>query len=181
MTLSYANKAARTTAFLGLGSNLAAPLTQLTRALREVEEIRDVSLKRVSSFYETAPVGMLDQPNFVNAVAEIETTLSAPQLLKAILDIEAAHARVRVERNGPRTLDIDILLFGDEVLASEGLSVPHPRMHERAFVLIPLVEVRPDAVIPGHGLARACLARCDARGVWRADDRAAPPRQAGST
>lgn len=161
----------RVTAFLGLGSNLEQPLLQLTRALQAIEEIRGVRLVRVSSFYETAPVGLVDQPNFVNAVAEIEAALSPRALLTALLDIEAAHARVRTVKNGPRTLDLDILLYGDGVFHESNLTIPHPRMHERAFVLVPLAEIRPDAVIPGHGTAAQLLRRCDCRGVRQVGER----------
>jgi 2-amino-4-hydroxy-6-hydroxymethyldihydropteridine diphosphokinase len=165
MSADHNHAAPRVTAYLGLGSNLAEPLWQLTRALQAIEEIRDVRLTRVSSFYETAPVGMVNQPNFVNAVAEIDTTLSPRALLAALLEIEAAQARVRTVKNGPRTLDLDILLYGDQRIHEEALAIPHPRMHQRAFVLVPLAEVRPDVMIPGHGTASALLAQCDCRGV----------------
>lgn len=161
----------RVTAFLGLGSNLEQPLLQLTRALRAIEEIRGVRLTRVSSFYETAPVGLVDQPNFVNAVAEVETTLLPRTLLTALLDIEAAHARVRTVKNGPRTLDLDILLYGDGEFHESNLSIPHPRMHERAFVLVPLAEIRPDAVIPGRGTVAELARQCDRRGVRQVGER----------
>jgi 2-amino-4-hydroxy-6-hydroxymethyldihydropteridine diphosphokinase len=170
MSAAHDHAGPRVTAYLGLGSNLAEPLRQLARALQAIEEIRGVRLTRVSSFYETAPVGMVDQPNFVNAVAEIDTTLSPRALLTALLEIETTQARVRTVKNGPRTLDLDILLYGDQLIHEDALAIPHPRMHERAFVLVPLAEVRPDVMIPGHGSASALLQRCDCRGVRRAGE-----------
>jgi 2-amino-4-hydroxy-6-hydroxymethyldihydropteridine diphosphokinase len=157
----------RTTAFIGMGSNLERPVRQLASAIEAILEIPDVSLKKVSSFYETAPVGIIDQPNFVNAVAEIETTLMPGALLKQLLNIEAAHARVRTTRNGPRTLDLDILLYGDVEIRDDVLTIPHPRMHERAFVLVPLAEIAPDVQIPGHGSVARLLSKLDTKEVKR--------------
>jgi 2-amino-4-hydroxy-6-hydroxymethyldihydropteridine diphosphokinase len=114
-------------------------------------------LKR-SSLYRTKPVGYLDQPEFVNAVAQLETRLGPRELLDALLEIERRHARVRSFRNAPRTLDLDVLLYDEVISADPELILPHPRMHERGFVLVPLCEIAPDCVIPGKGVV-AELAR----------------------
>lgn len=156
------------TVFLGLGSNLEQPLVQLARALRAVHEIPGTAMVRVSSFYDTAPVGLADQPNFVNAVAELQTTLSPHSLLKHLLNIEAEQYRIRdanTLRNGPRTLDLDILLFGHLQIDEPELTIPHPRMHQRAFVLWPLAEIAPELEIPGHGYVLELLLALDVSGV----------------
>jgi 2-amino-4-hydroxy-6-hydroxymethyldihydropteridine diphosphokinase len=102
-------------------------------------------------------VGYADQPDFINAVAQVDSGLTADQLLDELLRVESAHGRLRSFANAPRTLDLDLLLYGDEACATPRLTLPHPRMHERAFVLKPLLEIAPDAVIPGRGPAAACL------------------------
>jgi 2-amino-4-hydroxy-6-hydroxymethyldihydropteridine diphosphokinase len=122
-----------------------------------------------SSLYRTAPVGKLDQPDFVNAVALLATALSPRELLEELLAMEARHGRVRGERNGPRTLDLDVLLWGDRVIYEPGLEVPHARMHERAFVLLPLAEISPGVVIPGRGSVDELAARFGNRSVRRID------------
>lgn len=156
---------ARATVFLGLGSNLAQPLVQLSRALREIHEIPNTSLVRVSSFYDTVPVGLAEQPNFVNAVAELQTQLNPSELLNHLIEIEAAHQRVRTVRDGPRTLDLDILLYDDTCMNEPMLTIPHPRMHERAFVLWPLAEIAPELAIPGRGYVLELLMALDVSGV----------------
>jgi 2-amino-4-hydroxy-6-hydroxymethyldihydropteridine diphosphokinase len=158
-----------TVAYVGLGANLGDPRRQLEQALRELDELPDTRVRASSSFYRSAPVGYTDQPDFVNAVAELETRLSAKRLLAGLQAIEGRHGRSRSFANAPRTLDLDLLLFGDERLAAPGLSVPHPRMHERAFVLMPLVEIAPDAAIPGQGMARDLLERCRSQAVQKID------------
>jgi 2-amino-4-hydroxy-6-hydroxymethyldihydropteridine diphosphokinase len=105
-------------------------------------------------------VGYREQPEFVNAVVEIETELAPEALLKELLAIEGRSGRTRTFQNAPRTLDLDLLLYGDQVIAQPGLAVPHPRMHERAFVLAPLAEIAPDTTIPGKGIASALLSAC---------------------
>jgi 2-amino-4-hydroxy-6-hydroxymethyldihydropteridine diphosphokinase len=110
-------------------------------------------------------VGFSDQPNFVNAVAELRTDLDPAELMRRLLALEARHRRVRTMRNGPRTLDLDLLLYDDCVLATADLTLPHPRMHERAFVLVPLHEIAPHACVPGRGRVRELVAQVDARGV----------------
>lgn len=154
-------------AFVALGSNLADPATQVRRAFEALGMLRHSRLVAHSSLYRTAPVGYVDQPDFINAVALIETQLSAHDLLQALLDIEHEFGRVREFRNAPRVLDLDLLIYDDLIHHEHGLTVPHPRMHERAFVLAPLVEIAPDCIIPGRGLARDWLARCMDQGVER--------------
>jgi 2-amino-4-hydroxy-6-hydroxymethyldihydropteridine diphosphokinase len=106
-------------------------------------------------------VGKQDQPDFINSVCRVRTGQTPATLMRNLLDIERSHGRVRGgEKGGPRTLDLDLLLYGDRVIETEELTVPHPRLHERAFVLYPLHEIEPDLIIPGHGLLRELLARC---------------------
>lgn len=146
-----------TRAYVALGSNLADPVTQLGAAFDELGRLPQTRLVARSSLWRSAPVGYLDQPDFVNAVAAIETTLEAEMLLAHLLDIERRHGRVREFQNAPRTLDLDIALYGDDRIDTPTLTVPHPRMQERAFVLLPLNELAPDVVIPGHGPLRDLL------------------------
>ena len=124
----------------------------------------DTRLARVSSLYRTAPVGYADQPEFVNAVARIETALEPRALLDALLKIERRHGRVREFPNAPRTLDLDIALYDDVTVDEAGLTIPHPRMHERAFVMVPLAEIAPDLEIGGVPL-KHLLARLDRSAV----------------
>jgi 2-amino-4-hydroxy-6-hydroxymethyldihydropteridine diphosphokinase len=156
-------------AHIGLGSNLDDPVRQVRQALQELGGLARTQLLASSSLYRTAPVGKLDQPDFINAVAMVDTALSPRELLQELLALEARHGRVRSERNGPRTLDLDLLLLGDLVLHEPGLEVPHPRMHERAFVLLPLEQVSPDAVIPGRGCVKDLAARLADQSVTRVD------------
>ena len=156
-----------TLAYIGLGSNLAEPQSQVERALGELDSLPRSRVLARSSLYRSAPVGHAEQPDFVNAVAALDTALAAHELLHELQAIEGRHARERSFPNAPRTLDLDLLLFGDERTADARLVVPHPRMHERAFVLEPLVEIAPDATIPGHGRAQALLARCRDQKVER--------------
>ena len=146
-----------TRAFVALGSNLADPVSQLAIAFDELGRLPCTRLVARSSLWRSAPVGYVDQPDFVNAVAAVDTTLEAEALLGHLLDIERRHGRVREFQNAPRTLDLDIALYGDERIDTPTLTVPHPRMQERAFVLLPLNELAPDIVIPGHGALRDLL------------------------
>jgi 2-amino-4-hydroxy-6-hydroxymethyldihydropteridine diphosphokinase len=132
-----------TIAYVGVGSNLDQPTSHVLRALDEMGAIRGTQLQAKSSLYRSAPMGYASQPDFVNAVAALETALSAADLLKELQTIERRHGRERSFANAPRTLDLDLLLFGSERIATQDLVVPHPRMHERAFVLRPLLEVAP--------------------------------------
>ena len=142
---------------IGLGSNMSNPVGQIRAALREIDELPGCALVRTSSLYESAPVGVIEQPVFINAVAEVETTLTPHTLMASLLAIERGHDRVRSVRNGPRTLDLDVLLFADLCIHDGDLVTPHPRAHERAFVLLPLLELAPNLVIPGKGPAREFL------------------------
>jgi 2-amino-4-hydroxy-6-hydroxymethyldihydropteridine diphosphokinase len=157
------------TAFIALGSNLADPLVQVRQALVELDSIPGTRVTARSSFYRTSPVGLLEQPDFINAVASVRTTLKPQALLAALLAIENRHGRRRSMRNAPRTLDLDLLLFGEQILGQDGLTLPHPRLQERAFVLAPLAEIAPDAMVPGRGRVQDLLARVDCNGVSRID------------
>ena len=155
------------TAFVALGSNLDDPQAQIRAGLREINALSATRLTRASSLYRSAPVGYPDQPDFVNAVAEIETELAPRALLDGLLAIERARGRVREFPNAPRTLDLDVLLYGGEVVREPGLAIPHPRLHERAFVVVPLAEIAPDADVPGRGRARDLLQNVDTKSVVR--------------
>jgi 2-amino-4-hydroxy-6-hydroxymethyldihydropteridine diphosphokinase len=137
-------------AYIALGSNLGDREGHLRGALEELRGA-GVAILRVSRFITTRPVGRAEQPDFLNATAAVETGLSARELLALLLRIESAHGRVRTERFGPRTLDLDLLLYGGEIIREPGLEVPHPRMQERRFVLEPLAEIAPDAHHPAFG------------------------------
>jgi 2-amino-4-hydroxy-6-hydroxymethyldihydropteridine diphosphokinase len=156
-----------TRAFVGLGGNVGEPSRHLEQAFDALDHLPRTKLVRRSSLFRSAPLGYADQPEFVNAVAELETELPAPQLLAGLQGIENEHGRSRSFPNAPRTLDLDLLLFGSALIDAPGLTVPHPRMHERAFVLQPLVEIAPLAMIPGHGPARDLLLRCKGQVVER--------------
>lgn len=152
-------------ATVGLGANLNDPVSQVEYALAELDRLPGTRLVARSSLYASAPVGYVDQPDFINAVAQLETTLAPRALLAALLDVEHRHGRERSFRNAPRTLDLDLLLYGAAHFHEDGLTLPHPRMHERGFVLLPLLEIAPDVVIPGRGHAAAWLAACAGQGV----------------
>ena len=146
-------------AAIALGSNIDDPERQVRTAFDEIATLPGTALLAKSSLYRTEPVGYRDQPMFVNACALVETSLDPGALLAELLALERRHGRVREVRNGPRTLDLDIVLYGDERIEEPGLVIPHPRAHERRFVLEPLVEAWPEASIPGHGSAKELLAR----------------------
>jgi 2-amino-4-hydroxy-6-hydroxymethyldihydropteridine diphosphokinase len=152
-------------AYIGVGANIGNPAEQVRRAIDELASLPRTRLERVSSLYRTAPVGFIDQPDFVNAVAKVDTALAPRELLEALLDLENRHGRVREFPNGPRTLDLDILLYGDVQLREPGLIVPHPRMHERAFAIVPLAEIAPDTVVPGRGRVDDLLRSVDLSAV----------------
>ena len=152
-------------ATIGLGANLNDPAAQVEYALAELDRLPGTRLIAQSSLYASAPVGYVDQPDFINAVAQVETTLAPRALLAALLDIEHRHGRERSFRNAPRTLDLDLLLYGNAHFHEEGLTLPHPRMCERGFVLLPLLEIAPDTAIPGRGRAADWLASCSDQNV----------------
>lgn len=145
---------------VALGGNLDHPAARLLKVMAELDDLPHSQLLRVSSLYRTAPVGYADQPDFINAVTLIETALPPQALMAELLAMESRHGRCRTQHNGPRTLDLDILLYENKVLDDSFVTLPHPRMHERAFVLIPLLEIVPDCVIPRHGLAENLLGLC---------------------
>lgn len=157
-------------AYVALGSNLDDPVDHLRRALTDLDTIDQTRVIRASHLYRNPPLGPQDQPDFVNAVAFLETGLGPQPLLEEVLSIERAHGRVRgAERWGPRTLDIDILLFDDLVIDQAQLRVPHPALTERSFVLYPLLEIAPDLVIPGRGPAASAAARLPRGTLERVD------------
>ena len=156
-----------TLAYIGIGSNLDGPQAQVESAFAELARLPRTRLAGRSSLYRSAPVGYASQPDFINAVAELDTALRAHELLVELQAIEARHGRARSFANAPRTLDLDLLLFGEARIDEPHLVVPHPRMHERAFVLAPLLEIAPQAAIPGRGSARACLAASAGQKVER--------------
>ncbi len=158
------------TAFIGLGSNLADPLVQVSKALDALGRLPQTRLVRRSSLYRSAPVGYLDQPDFINAVAQIETGLTPRALLDGLLALEHKWGRTREFRNAPRTLDLDVLLYDGLVHHEHGLTIPHPQMHLRAFVLQPLLEIAPDCVIPGVGAAAEAAKRCAGQALERLQD-----------
>ena len=143
--------------YIGLGSNLDDPQAQLKKATVALGTIPSSSVVKTSSFYKSKPVGPQDQPDYINAVVELATGLSAPVLLDYLQGIENEHCRQREQRWGARTLDLDILLFGEEVIHDDRLVVPHVEMHKRGFVLFPLEEIAPDCVIPDIGSVHALL------------------------
>jgi 2-amino-4-hydroxy-6-hydroxymethyldihydropteridine diphosphokinase len=149
-----------TIAYVGIGSNLGEPLGQVRDALDELDRIPHSRVVKRSSLYRSAPVGFAPQPDFINAVAQMETGLPADRLLAELQQIEARHGRQRPFANAPRTLDLDLLLFEDLEMKTDRLTVPHQRMHERAFVLKPLLELSQDIEIPGQGSARELLEKC---------------------
>jgi len=138
-------------AYIALGSNIGNRKAHLDSAIAALRGNTAVSHVEVSSIYETAPVGYLDQDHFYNMAAKIKTSLSAEALLSLLQEIERSEGRERLIRNGPRTLDLDILLYNADDIHSEGLSIPHPRMHERAFVLAPLAELAADYYMEKQG------------------------------
>lgn len=142
-------------------------MAQVERALEALTRLPETRREAISSLYRTPPMGPPGQPDYINAVAALSTRLTPHRLLDELQAIERAHARVRAERWGPRTLDLDILLFGEERLADARLSVPHPGIAERAFVLLPLCEIAPALSIPGVGPAAALRARINAEGISR--------------
>lgn len=155
------------TAYVGLGSNLREPREQVLGALEELARLPRSRLAARSSLYRSAPLGCAAQPDFVNAVAKLRTGLAPEALLDALQDLERRHGRERPRPGAPRTLDLDLLLYGSMPLATPRLTVPHPRMHERAFVLAPLLELDPEAAIPGRGRAADLLAACVGQRVTR--------------
>ena len=144
-------------AYVALGANQTEPLAQVRAALEALTRLPESRLLRASSLYRTAPVGIRGQPDFINAVASLETTLTPHAMLAALFDVEAQFGRRRDFHHAPRTLDLDLLLYEAQIIDSPQLQLPHPRMHLRAFVIAPLLEIAPDCCIPGRGRAAAWL------------------------
>lgn len=154
------------TAYIGLGSNLDDPIAQVKRALEELERLPDSHCIAQSSLYRSKPMGPQDQPNYINAVAALETGLGPLDLLEALQALEHRHGRVRVEKRwGPRTLDLDLLLYGDQVIDIPRLQVPHPGLRQRSFVLIPLHEIAPELILPDGTRLDELAGQCDRGGL----------------
>ena len=157
-------------AYIGLGSNLENPAAQVHSAMTALEKLRHTQIEACSSLYTSAPVGITAQPDFVNAACRLHTALPVETLLQELLAIEQAHGRRRDgAKGGPRSLDLDILLYGEKIVRRADLCVPHPRLHERAFVLYPLLELDPKLVIPGRGQASDFLAACAGQRVSKTE------------
>lgn len=164
------------TAYIALGSNLGSnlgeskgdngPAQQIEQALLELRTLPQTDLIHHSSLYQSPPAGHADQPDYVNAVAEVRTRLSPTALLQELLQLEIRFGRRRLFRNAPRTLDLDLLLYGTQVLHEPGLTLPHPRMHTRPFVLVPLLEIAPHIEIPGHGAIQDLHPAHDRTQLW---------------
>ena len=154
-------------AFVALGSNLEDPQQQVLRALAELDGLPGTRVTAKSALYRTAPVGYDNQPDFINAAAEVSTTLEPLALLRALLALETAHGRERPFPNAPRVLDLDLLLYDDLELHDPELTLPHPRLHERGFVLFPLADIAPELHVPGKGKVRDLLLVLPDQGVER--------------
>ncbi len=158
---------------IGLGSNLGRPIqgsyqgrrTQLQQALEKISQHPQITLIKVSRFFETAPVGPGDQPNYINAAAKLRTSLPAIDLLDFLQSIEHAQGRQRIQRWGARTLDLDILTYDQLTCNNERLTIPHPRLHEREFVLAPLADIDPQLLIPNRENVTQLLAKCPSNGI----------------
>jgi 2-amino-4-hydroxy-6-hydroxymethyldihydropteridine diphosphokinase len=150
-----------TRAYVGLGANLGPREVTLLRAVDLLAAADGVDVVAVSRLYETAPVGVTDQPPFLNGAVALETSLAPRELLELLLETERALGRVRTERWGPRTVDLDLLVYGDETVDEPGLRVPHPRLAERRFALEPLADLDPTLDVPGLGAVSAALAALD--------------------
>lgn len=159
------------TAYIGLGSNLESPAGQILLARTEIAALSGLTEASFSSLYASVPMGPQDQPDYINAVMGVSTGLSPLDLLHALQDIESKHGRVRgKQRWGARTLDLDLLLYGDLQIETEELTVPHPGIAERAFVLYPLQECNPEVTISGKGKLAVLIKQCPATGIRRLSD-----------
>jgi 2-amino-4-hydroxy-6-hydroxymethyldihydropteridine diphosphokinase len=154
---------------IGLGGNIGDPLEAMRSALRALDENPNCKVLRISSVWKTPPWGVTDQPDFLNACAAISTTLEPRAFLDLCLSIEKDLKRIRDQRWGPRSIDMDVLFFGDRKISEEGLTVPHPRIAARAFVLVPLAEIAPDLRIAGTKIAQLA-AKADVSGMSRLDE-----------
>lgn len=160
-------------AFIGLGSNLSfysedihkSPRNQVDDAIKKITECTSITLLKISNYYQTSAIGPGEQPDYINAVIKIETNLDAYELLEILQLIEQQLGRIRKERWGARTIDLDILTYDQQIETKPQLTLPHPRAHERAFVLAPLADIEPDLVITGHGKVSDLLANCSMQGI----------------
>jgi len=157
-------------AFIGLGSNLESPVEQVLSAQKALDTVEDTKVIQHSSLYSSPPMGPQDQPDYINAVSEVETTLLPHALLDALQTIEQQQGRVRLRHWGERTLDLDLLLYGQDSISDERLTVPHPGIKDRAFVLYPLAEIAPELEIPGQGDVPNLLLLCPKEGLQRITD-----------
>lgn len=153
--------------FIALGANLGDPVATVTAAIVALRSLPRTRFVAASSLYRTAPVGLKHQPDFINAVVELIAVPPAPTFLESLFEIEARFGRQRSVKNAPRTLDLDLLLYGDEVSDDPLLTLPHPRLHERAFVLAPLAEIAPHLEIPGRGRVADLLLQCAGQRIER--------------
>jgi 2-amino-4-hydroxy-6-hydroxymethyldihydropteridine diphosphokinase len=156
-----------TVAYVGLGANIGVPRRQLQAAFEALKALPQTRFLRASALFRSAPLGYANQPDFLNAAAMLDTELTPEALLDQLQGIEKDQGRERSFANAPRTLDLDLLLYGNLVLQEPRLTLPHPRMHQRAFVLQPLLELDPGVTIPGRGRAADLLAACDDQNVER--------------
>lgn len=168
--MNTVRNAPRRMAAIGLGGNIGDPARAMADALQVIDGRDDCDVVAVSPLYKTPPWGKLDQDAFVNSCALVETTLDPHALLDLCLSIERSMKRVRTERWGPRTIDIDVLVYEDAVIDEEGLQVPHPRMTQRGFVLLPLAKIAPELIVEGRSIA-AWLADVDVSGIELANNR----------
>ena len=151
--------------YIALGSNLEEPSQQIYKAINLIDAIDELSVTHTSSLYKTKPIGKIDQPDFINAAVKVEGDISPENLHAALQDIETKAGRIRMELNEPRTLDLDILLIDDLIMKTKKLTVPHPRMHQRQFVIVPLFEINPKLNIPGIGFINKILKMLPDQGV----------------
>ena len=158
------------TVYLGLGRNQSDPINQIKNATELIEKIETSKITKKSSLYESLPVGYLDQPNFINQVISLQTSLSPAELFERFQQIEFQLKRVKKIVNGPRTIDIDILLFNQEIILTNDLTIPHPRMLDRAFVMIPLLEIEPNILVPKISNLKEILGKLDKKTLTKIDD-----------
>ena len=155
----------RCRAYVGLGSNLEQPVTQVRQAIQELANLPDSRFIVASRLYRSAPMGPQDQPDYINAVAAIDTGLAPESLLDQLQSLEQAHRRIRERRWGPRTLDLDLLLYADRTIATDRLIVPHPGIAERSFVLLPLYDIAPNLQMPDGTPLATLVANCPSAGI----------------
>ena len=153
--------------YIGIGSNLDAPIAQVQQAAVFLQTLPESRYLKTSALYRSPPMGPEDQPDYINAVSLLETALSADALLTELQAIECRQGRTRTQRWGPRTLDLDILLYGEKIIKQDRLTIPHPGLHERGFVLYPLQDINPDLVIPEYGSVALLIQSCNAAGLER--------------